>query len=173
MTSGRVIAFLRSTCGLVVVLLMMVALRKPFQFRAVPWPAMVLMAIINTAVPWALIAFSEQRITSGMASIFNATTPVWTVVVGMLFFRGKSGRLQWAGLGIATIGMIRPAGRQARSAASIDGIGLLGMLVAACCYAVGVAAVQAVVRSRLQYVSDCLWHPAQQRGRERPACFYD
>ncbi|MBM7568423.1 EamA family transporter [Paenibacillus sacheonensis] len=131
------IACLRSTCGLLVVLLVMLALRKPFGFRAIPWLAMFAMAVINTALPWTLIAFSEQRITSGMASILNATTPVWTVLVGMAFFRGRSGRMQWVGLGVAMIGLLVLLGIRPGALLSVDGIGFAGMMAAACCYGVG------------------------------------
>ncbi|QHW35074.1 DMT family transporter [Paenibacillus rhizovicinus] len=131
------IACLRSSCGLVVVLLIMLAFRKPFGFRTIPWGAMFIMAAINTAIPWTLIAFSEQRIPSGMASILNATTPVWTVLVGMAFFRGRSGRMQWVGLGIATIGLLVLLGVKPGSLLSVDGIGFAGMMCAACCYGLG------------------------------------
>ncbi|WP_219835119.1 DMT family transporter [Paenibacillus sp. R14(2021)] len=131
------IAFLRSSFGLVIVLLVMLLFKKPFGFRNIPWSAMFIMAVTNTAVPWTLIAFSEQRLTSSMASILNATTPVWTVLVGILFFRGKSGRMQWAGLAIATAGLLILLGVRPGSLLSIDGIGFFGMMGATCCYAVG------------------------------------
>ncbi|RAP74613.1 DMT family transporter [Paenibacillus montanisoli] len=131
------IAFLRSFCGLVVVLLIMLIFKKPFGFRAIPWPAMFIMAMINTAFPWTLIGFSEQHLTSSMASILNATTPVWTIIVGILFFKGKSHGMQWLGIGIATIGLLILLGIRPGVLLSIDGIGLLGMMIATFCYAVG------------------------------------
>lgn len=131
------IACLRSTCGLLVVLLIMLAFRKPFGFRTIPWGAMFVMAAINTALPWTLIAFSEERIPSGMASILNATTPIWTVLIGMLFFRGRSGRMQWIGLGIATAGLLVLLGIKPGALLSVDGIGFAGMMGAACCYGIG------------------------------------
>lgn len=131
------IAFLRSGFGLLVVLVIMTVFKKPFGFRSIPWLAMFIMALINTAVPWTLIGFSEQRLTSSLASILNATTPVWTIVVGIAFFGNKSSRMQWAGLITATIGVIILLGIRPGTLLSFDGIGLIGMLGATLSYAVG------------------------------------
>lgn len=131
------IAFLRSGAGLIVVVLIMVAFRKPFDLRKIPWIPMAAMALINTAVPWAIIGFSETRLTSSMASILNATTPIWTIFVGMLFFKNVSTRMQWLGISIASVGLIVLLGINPESMISVDMIGFIGMLTASLCYGIG------------------------------------
>ncbi|TCZ75689.1 DMT family transporter [Paenibacillus albiflavus] len=131
------IVFLRSSCGLAVVVLIMLVFKKPFGWRTIPWIPMVIMALINTAIPWSIIGFSETRLSSSMASILNATTPIWTVVIGILFFRQVSNRNQWLGLAIATIGMIVLLGITPGSVTSVDLLGFVCMLSAACCYGFG------------------------------------
>ncbi|WP_424767677.1 DMT family transporter [Paenibacillus sp. sgz302251] len=131
------IAFLRSGAGLVVVVILMLALKKPFGLRKIPWAAMVTMAIINTAIPWALIGFSETRLTSSMASILNATTPIWSIIVGMLFFGHKSGRMQWVGIAIASVGLLILVGIKPGSFIAVDMIGLVCMIGASFCYGIG------------------------------------
>lgn len=131
------IAFLRSACGLIVVVIIMFGLRKPFGIREIPWIPMVIMSLINTAIPWTFIAFSETRMTSSMASVLNATTPVWTIIVGILFFGTRSSRKQWIGIGIASIGLIILLGVNTHSVISVDSIGLICMLAATFCYAIG------------------------------------
>jgi drug/metabolite transporter (DMT)-like permease len=98
---------------------------------------MIAMALINTAIPWALIANSETHLTSSMASILNATTPVWTIVVGILLFRHASTKFQWWGVGIATIGVIVLVGIKPGSLISVDMVSLISMLSATFCYAIG------------------------------------
>jgi drug/metabolite transporter (DMT)-like permease len=105
------IAFLRSGSGLVVVVIIMLVLRKPFGFRTFPW------------LP--------------MASILNATTPAWTIVVGILFFRSVSNRNQWLGLGMATIGLIVLVGITPGSVMSVNMLGFVCLLCASFCYGVG------------------------------------
>lgn len=39
------------------------------------------MAITNAIVPWVAIAWGEERISSGLASILNSTTTLWTAVL--------------------------------------------------------------------------------------------
>lgn len=131
------IAFLRSSCGLIVVVVIMLGLRKPFGIREIPWIPMVIMSLINTAIPWALIAYSETHLSSSMASVLNATTPVWTIIVGILFFGTRSSRKQWLGIGIASIGLIILLGVNTHSIISVDSIGLICMLSATFCYAIG------------------------------------
>jgi len=45
------------------------------------WGAMLLLALLNNVVPFALFGWAQQHIASGLASILNATTPIWGVVV--------------------------------------------------------------------------------------------
>jgi drug/metabolite transporter (DMT)-like permease len=39
------------------------------------------MALTNALVPWVAIAWGEERISSGLASILNSTTTLWTAVL--------------------------------------------------------------------------------------------
>jgi drug/metabolite transporter (DMT)-like permease len=45
------------------------------------WGSIVLLAVLNNALPFALFGWGQTHIASGLASILNATTPIWGVVV--------------------------------------------------------------------------------------------
>lgn len=45
------------------------------------WASIVLLSILNNALPFALFGWGQTHIASGLASILNATTPIWGVVV--------------------------------------------------------------------------------------------
>src|SRR3954447_15861160 len=45
------------------------------------WGAIVLLALLNNALPFTLFGWGQTHIASGLASILNATTPIWGVVV--------------------------------------------------------------------------------------------
>jgi len=45
------------------------------------WGAFLVMALLNNALPWSLIFWGQQQITASLASILNATTPVFTVLI--------------------------------------------------------------------------------------------
>jgi drug/metabolite transporter (DMT)-like permease len=49
------------------------------------WGAIVLLALLNNALPFTLFGWAQTQIASGLASILNATTPIWGVLVAHLF----------------------------------------------------------------------------------------
>jgi drug/metabolite transporter (DMT)-like permease len=55
-------------------------LARPLR-RGAPWRTYFVMGALNNVVPFALIFWGQTHIASGLASILNATTPLFTVVV--------------------------------------------------------------------------------------------
>jgi drug/metabolite transporter (DMT)-like permease len=45
------------------------------------WGAFMAIGVLNTVIPFSLIAWGQQHIDSGQASILNATTPVFSVIL--------------------------------------------------------------------------------------------
>jgi len=81
--SPVVLVLIRSASGAVTLAVIMVAMRKSllshdWKVRLVPF---IVMAIANALLPWVLIAWGEQHITSGLASILNSTTTLWTAIL--------------------------------------------------------------------------------------------
>lgn len=60
-----------------------IAARVPMEVSL--WPPLVVMALINNAIPFCLIFWAQTRIPAGLASILNAATPVFGVIVVHLF----------------------------------------------------------------------------------------
>src|SRR5579862_1302540 len=54
--------------------------RDPMPGSPRLWGRFALMGLLNNVVPFTLIVYGETRIASGLASILNATTPIFTVV---------------------------------------------------------------------------------------------
>ncbi|QQS10935.1 MAG: DMT family transporter [Rhodospirillales bacterium] len=70
------------------------------------WAAFVAMGLLNNLIPFSLIFWGQTRIGSGLASILNATTPLWTVVVAHLSTRDErmtAGKLAGVAAGIAGV----------------------------------------------------------------------
>jgi drug/metabolite transporter (DMT)-like permease len=53
------------------------------------WGSIFVLAILNNALPFALFGWSQTHIASGLASILNATTPIWGVVVAHFLTRDE------------------------------------------------------------------------------------
>ena len=49
------------------------------------WASMLVLAFLNNALPFSLFGWGQTHIASGLASILNATTPIWGVLVAHLF----------------------------------------------------------------------------------------
>ncbi len=49
------------------------------------WGAMLVLALLNNVLPFILFGWGQTHIASGLASILNATTPIWGVIVAHVF----------------------------------------------------------------------------------------
>jgi drug/metabolite transporter (DMT)-like permease len=47
--------------------------------------AYLVLALLNNVIPFVMFAWAQEEITGGLASILNATTPIWGVLVAHLF----------------------------------------------------------------------------------------
>ncbi len=54
-------------------------------FRLDWWRPLMVMSILNNVIPWTMITWGQTEIASGLAAIFNATTPLFTVVIANFF----------------------------------------------------------------------------------------
>ncbi|MDJ0948812.1 MAG: EamA family transporter [Alphaproteobacteria bacterium] len=61
------------------VVVLAMGFKVPFTGRV--WAAFIGMGLLNNLVPFTLIVWGQTHIASGLASILNATTPLFTVVV--------------------------------------------------------------------------------------------
>lgn len=59
--------------------------REPMGLSPRLAPALTMLAVLNNALPFILFAWAQRTIPSGLASILNATTPIWGVIVAHLF----------------------------------------------------------------------------------------
>jgi drug/metabolite transporter (DMT)-like permease len=49
------------------------------------WAAILVLALFNNVIPFALFGWGQRQIASGLAAILNATTPIWGVLVAHAF----------------------------------------------------------------------------------------
>jgi len=68
---------------------------------------LVVLSIVNIVVPFALITWAEQSIDSGLASILNATTPFFTLLLSVLALRAeRMTGIRLVGLLVGFVGVI-------------------------------------------------------------------
>ena len=95
---------------------------------------LVVVALLNTAIPFWLLSWGETRIDSGLASILQATVPIFIAVIAFGFFREvRVTGLRLAGVGVGFVGVALVVGAQPGGKV-LGAIAVLGM---AFCYAIG------------------------------------
>ncbi len=71
------------------------------------WLTFLGMGMLNNAIPFFLIVWGQQSIASGLASILNATTPIFTVVIAHFFLADEQiSTRKFVGILIAIAGVV-------------------------------------------------------------------
>jgi len=100
--------------------------------------AFTVVTIFNAIIPYLAISWGEQYITSGMAAILNATTPLVLVIISMWWPGGE--RLTWLRLiavilGFLGVGMLVGPSVFSFHASDLTLIGALAVIIGAASYA--------------------------------------
>ena len=71
------------------------------------WKHMSFLAAMQCVAPWLLFSWAEQSMSSGLASIYNATTPLMTMAASLAFLPGESlTRFKATGLMLGFFGVL-------------------------------------------------------------------
>jgi drug/metabolite transporter (DMT)-like permease len=102
------------------------------------WGRLVVAALFCNAIPFALFAIGEQSVDSGVAGVLNATTPLWSLLIGVLLGTDRGLRpLRLTGLLLGFAGTVLIFAPWHRS--GLLTWGALALLAAAASYAVAFA----------------------------------
>jgi drug/metabolite transporter (DMT)-like permease len=110
--------------------------------------ALLFVGIMNTAVPFTLITWGETDIDSGLATVLNATTPLFTLLIAHLALNDERMTPQKiAGLIVGFLGVVILASRSADSSSPNPISGQLAVLGASACYGVSVVTIRRYLRA--------------------------
>jgi drug/metabolite transporter (DMT)-like permease len=118
-----------------VVMVVVVAYRKErLPRRLVPWAHLAVMAVVTNIAPYFLFAWGEQHITSSLAGVLNATTPLFTLLLAVSTHTERLTVPSLAGLTLGFLGVVILAPwHDGGLSSSLLGIG--AALLASACYA--------------------------------------
>ncbi len=105
-------AVLRSGIG-ALALLPLLFLRRQTRQAVRTWRPLMIAGLLNAAIPTACISFALLTLSSGLASIMNATVPLFGALVAFLWFGNRPSRLAALGLCIGFAGVVLLAGDSA------------------------------------------------------------
>ncbi|MFE1597645.1 DMT family transporter [Methylobacterium sp. ID0610] len=70
------------------------------------WPVVASIGLLQMMLFTALGAVAMTRLPAGRSAILSYTTPIWVVPAAVLLFGERIGRRRWAGIGLATLGVL-------------------------------------------------------------------
>ncbi|WP_412744269.1 DMT family transporter [Krasilnikovia sp. MM14-A1004] len=132
LTFGRVAA------GVVTLLVVLVVTRDRLPRDPRLWGHLAVVALVGVVLPFTLFGFGEQRVSSVLAGIWNAATPLVALPLAVLVFRTErltARRVAGIGIGFAGVLVVLGVWR------GVGGAQLTGQLMcfaAAMCYAVAI-----------------------------------
>ena len=117
--------------------LIVLALKLPLPKTRQQWMALLIVGLFNNALPFSLITWGQTEISSGLASILNATTPFFTVLVaGALLVDERITTFKLFGVLIGLLGTIVLIGPNALKGVTGSLLGQLAVMGAGLSYAV-------------------------------------
>jgi drug/metabolite transporter (DMT)-like permease len=114
----------------------LVGISIPADWRI--WRALFILGLINNALPFCLIVWGQTHIAAGLASILNATTPLFGVVIAHYFTGDEKltgGRIAGVITGFAGVAVM--IGADALQSLGVNVLAQLSILMGTFCYAVG------------------------------------
>ena len=112
------LVFLRVSIAALILVLVVYIRSHRLTSNLRTWGAYFVMGALNNAIPFSLIVWGQTRIESGVASILNATTPIFTVLLvtflipvsALLLGIGVLGEViqtwEYAGMGAIFLGLM-------------------------------------------------------------------
>jgi drug/metabolite transporter (DMT)-like permease len=129
------VAWSRLVLGGLVLGIIVLVLRQRLPREPVVWAHFGVIAIVNCVIPHVAFAWAEQFVSSGLASIYNAVTPITTALFVTLVFRvERLSRAQIVGVALGIIGVVVIIAPWQYDAFTGNLAGQLACLLAATCY---------------------------------------
>jgi drug/metabolite transporter (DMT)-like permease len=119
--------------------LLLVPLLLQLRYLRLVWEnkgKLLMLGLINHVLPFSLLALATTRLEAGFTSLINATTPIFTALLGALFFATPVQRQQYLGLTMAFFGVYVLSANRLDFSLGGDGWFILAVLGATFCYGV-------------------------------------
>ena len=149
------VAFLRCAIGGATLLVIAAVTKSTLPRKVIEWFHIAVVAFFLNALPGFLFAYGETHVSSVMAGLLNATTPLMTVLVISLAFREQRVDInQLIGVLIGFAGIVLVTGALTGLSAN-DWHGILALLGATLCYGISMPYSKRFV-SKLEYSATSL-----------------
>ena len=124
--------------GAALLLLPLAALRGQAAARGMHWKPLLVLGVMNSALPFLAYSIAALGVTAGLAAIFNATTPLWGALIAWVWLGDRLAPSRLLGLAIGFLGVLGLAWSNASFApgagAISSGWAILACVAATLCY---------------------------------------
>jgi len=128
------VAFIRCALGAITLLIISRIRKIDLPTDTKVWQKLWVVALLLNVIPGVLFAFAQQYVTSVLASIINAGTPLMTLVFMLIVFREEKLKLeQIIGLLIGALGVLTVVGVW-KELGDNQLVGVIALLIAVSCY---------------------------------------
>lgn len=86
------------------------------------WRPIFLVGLTNSGIPFLCFSFAALSISAGLASIFNATTPLWGALIAWVWLRDRLDGWRMLGLALGFAGVLGLAWEKASFRPGVDGL---------------------------------------------------
>lgn len=139
----------RLSLGALVLFVIMAVRGKAVRFDPANFAKISLLALLDSVLPFTLIAWAETRIDSGVASVIVSTMPVFTIVIATIALPDERlAPVRLLGIPLGFLGVVTLSGGTVLDVTSGDAVGQLAVVAAAACY--GAASVYAKMLLKTQ-----------------------
>ena len=130
------VAFMRGAIGGVTLLAYSLVTKTKLPNKVKDWMHLAVLAMLLNAIPGFLFAFGEERVSSVMAGLLNATTPLMAgIVIALAFREQKVNKDQTSGIILGFLGIALLTGAF-NGLSKNSRIGVAALLAATLCYGI-------------------------------------
>jgi drug/metabolite transporter (DMT)-like permease len=140
------------------VLLPVIYAKGLFSEMRLHWRNTFLMGCINSAIPFALLGYAVHEMSTGLASILNASTPLFGGLLAWLWLKDRPTSSRWLGLTIGFLGVaVLTLGRDPAAPVSEQAStwGILAILMATFFYGLAACFAQRHLRAVSALTTAC------------------
>lgn len=100
------------------------------------WKNLIIVSVGNSVIPFFLFAYAALSLEAGLASIVNATTPLWGAFFGVVLFNAVLPKSGWFGLLLGFIGVIVLTLHKLSLSFDNDVLAICAVITATCMYGI-------------------------------------
>ena len=101
------VVFFRVLIAAIFILFILLLKKIKILWSGKLWLSFMIMGLLNNVIPFLSITYAQESITASLASLFNATTPIFTAIFAHYLTKDeKLSKLQFIGILIGFLGMV-------------------------------------------------------------------